>query len=77
MQPFVVRNSHDTPMHVLIEPGQLSITLPPNHVLEIDVLDLPEGRTIEIAPDGRPGLTLKVPSSQFKFRSGHADQRAA
>ena len=77
MQPFVVRNSHATPMQVLIEPGQLAITLPPEHVLEIDVLDLPEGQTIEITPDARPGLTLMVPSSQFKFRSGHGNQRAA
>jgi hypothetical protein len=70
MQPFIVRNSHPAPMQVLIEPGQIKIALPPQHVLQIEVLDLPEGQTIEITPDGRPGLTLKVPSTQFKFRSG-------
>lgn len=70
MQPFIVRNSHPAPMHVLIEPGQIKIALPPQHVLQIEVLDMPEGQTIEITPDARPGLTLKVPSTQFKFRSG-------
>ena len=77
MQPFIVRNKHDAPMQVLIEPGQISIALPPQHVLEIEVFDLPEGQIVEITPDSRPGLTLTVPSSQFKFRSGHGNARAA
>jgi hypothetical protein len=77
MQPFVVRNSHQTSMQVLIEPGQIKIALPPGHVLEMQVFDLPEGKTIEITPDARPGLTLTVPSSQFKFRSGDGGVRAA
>ena len=77
MQPFVVRNSHEAPMQVLIQPGQIAITLPPQHFLEIDVMDLPEGKTIEIDPDARPGLTLTVPSSQFKFRSGQRAFEAA
>lgn len=76
MQPFFVRNTHPAPMHVLIEPGQIKIALPPEHVLEIEVFDMPEGETVEIIPDPRPGLTLKVPSSQVKFRSG-ARARAA
>ena len=77
MQPFVVRNAHDAPMQVLIEPGQIAIELPPGHVLEIDVVDMPQGKTIEITPDARPGLTLTVPSSQFKFRSGQKAYEAA
>jgi hypothetical protein len=77
MQPFYVRNSHPSPMHVLIEPGQIRITLPPEHVLEIEVTEITDGETIEIIPDPRPGLTLKVPSSQVKFRSGAAARRAA
>jgi hypothetical protein len=77
MQPFVVRNSHNAPLQVLIQPGQIDMALPPQHVLEIQVFDLAEGQTIEITPDSRPGLTLTVPSSQFKIRSGQADERAA
>jgi hypothetical protein len=76
MQPFFIRNTHPSPMHVLIEPAKIRIALPPDHVLEIDVLDMVEGQTIEIIPDPRPGLTLKVPSTQVKFRSG-ARERAA
>ena len=70
MQPFIVRNMHAAPMQVLIEPGQLSIVLPPRHRLEVQVFDLPDGKNIEITPDPRPGLTLVVPSTQFKFKSG-------
>jgi hypothetical protein len=77
MQPFVVRNTHLAPMHVLIEPGQIKIALPPQHLLEIQVFDMPEGQTVEITPDDRPGLTLRVPSSSFKFRSGASIARAA
>lgn len=69
LQPLIVRNPHPRPMTVQIEPGQMSIALAPNAVLEIDILNLPDGAPIEISHDPRPGLLLRIPSTQFSVKS--------
>ncbi len=67
MQPLIIKNPHKTPLTVRIAPGHIDIAVPPGDSVEIEVYDMAEGATIEIAPDPSPGLTLVIPTSQFRI----------
>lgn len=69
MHPLIVTNPHATDMMVYIQPGAIEISLPPKDVIEIEIHDLPEGETIAITPDGKPSLTLFIPTSHFTIRN--------
>jgi len=72
MQPLIIRNPHRTDLKVLIKPGQISISVPPGDAVKIEIHNMPEGETIEIAPDPGPGLSLVIPTSQFTIKIGRA-----
>ena len=77
MLPFIVHNPHRTDMKVLIEPGQIAISVPPGDAVKIEIHNMPEGETIEISPDPGPGLTLVIPTTQFTIRHGNKSAQAA
>jgi len=77
MQPLIIRNGHRTDLKVLIEPGQITISVPPGDAVQIEVHNMPAGETIEIAPNGDPGLTLVIPTTQFTIKHGSNPSNAA
>lgn len=77
MLPLVIHNPHRTDMKIMIEPGQINISVPPGDAVTVQVHDMPDDATMEIAPNDGPGLTLVIPTSQFTIRHGKDPARAA
>ncbi|MGD2133099.1 MAG: hypothetical protein PVI23_09925 [Maricaulaceae bacterium] len=68
MPPFIIRNNDRAPLRVMIQPGQIDISLAPGSSVQIEMSELTDGENIEIAPHPMEGLTLTIPTTQFKIK---------
>lgn len=68
MPPFIIRNRDRAPLRVMIQPGQIDLSLAPDTSVHIEMNDLSDDQEIEIAPHPMEGLTLTIPTTQFKIK---------
>lgn len=68
--PINIRNGQAKVMKVRVEPGGMEVRLGQGETLRLAYEPPLFGEEVDICPDGRDGVTVRLPTTEFSVRQG-------